>query len=86
MFELNGRDSYQLISRIEEVSRIIIKPPVQVVTDTTEFTRLIHGPPLFGWKVEDFSYPATVLNLVLDWRNNRNFGSSKATTWTVAGW
>ncbi len=43
MFELNGRDSYQLISRIEEVSRIIIKPPVQVVTDTTEFTRLIRG-------------------------------------------
>ena len=43
MSKLSVQGSYRLISRIDEVSGIIIKPPVEVITDTTEFTRICRG-------------------------------------------
>ena len=43
MVELNGHDSSRLISRINDVSGFKLKPPIKLVTDTTEFTRIGHG-------------------------------------------
>jgi len=39
----NGHDSSRLISRIYEVSGFTLKPPITLVTDTTEFMRIGHG-------------------------------------------
>jgi hypothetical protein len=43
VFKLGGQDSYRLISRINEVSKVIIDPPIEVITDTTEYTRIHRG-------------------------------------------
>ena len=43
MVELNGNESSRLISRINEVSGFKLKPPIKLITDTTEFTRIGHG-------------------------------------------
>jgi len=41
--KVNGHDSSRLISRINEVSGVKLKPPVILVTDTTEFMRIYRG-------------------------------------------
>jgi hypothetical protein len=43
MFALNGRENQQLISRIAQVSNIVLAPPVKVVTDTTNFMKIDRG-------------------------------------------
>lgn len=40
MFELEGLESSRIISRVREISGIITKPPIEVITDTTQFTRI----------------------------------------------
>ena len=43
MAELTDRDSDRLISRIKEVSGIILEPPIEVVTDTTRYSNIHRG-------------------------------------------
>lgn len=43
MFKLSGEDSYRLINRIEELTGVIIEPPLEVVTDTTEYMNIYRG-------------------------------------------
>jgi len=43
MTKLSAQENQRLISRIKDVSGIIIKPPVEVITDTTEYTRIQRG-------------------------------------------
>ncbi|MBT4510698.1 MAG: serine/threonine protein kinase [Chloroflexi bacterium] len=40
MIKLNEQESSRIISRIKEISGIIPKSPIEVVTDTTQFTRI----------------------------------------------
>ena len=40
---LDDRESQRLVSRIKEVSGIAVKPPVEVVTDTTDYMRIYRG-------------------------------------------
>lgn len=43
MFTLDEPEGSRVISRVREISGIICKPPVEVVTDTTEYTRIHRG-------------------------------------------
>ena len=40
MFKLDGQESSCIISRVKEICGIIPKSPIEVVTDTTQFTRI----------------------------------------------
>ena len=40
MFTLGQQESQRIISRVKEISGIIPKSPIQVVTDTSQFTRI----------------------------------------------
>jgi hypothetical protein len=42
-FELDGRETRQLISRVAKVSKINLTPPVKVITDTTNFMKINRG-------------------------------------------
>jgi hypothetical protein len=43
LFKLSGENSYRLIQRIEELTGFIIEPPIEVVTDTTEYMNIYRG-------------------------------------------
>ena len=43
MTELSDQETQQLISRVSEISHIVIKPPVQVFTDTSAYTKIYRG-------------------------------------------
>lgn len=43
MPELSDQENERLISRISEISNIVVKPPVQVFTDTTGYTKIYRG-------------------------------------------
>jgi serine/threonine protein kinase len=40
---LSDRDSYRLISRIKEISRITVEPPIEVLTDTSKYDMIHRG-------------------------------------------
>jgi len=40
MYKLDDQESSHIISRVREISGIVPKPPIEVVTDTTQFTRI----------------------------------------------
>ena len=42
-FTLNDGESRLVLARLKEISGIIAAPPVEVVTDTTQFTRIYRG-------------------------------------------
>ena len=43
LYSVSGEDSYRLISRIQEISGIVRKPPIEVFSDTTNFMRIYRG-------------------------------------------
>ncbi len=47
MVELSNRDSSRLISKIKEVSGFTIKPPIELISDTSDFMRIDRGNVLW---------------------------------------